>query len=77
MGRLFAAMALIVVSVGACGSGGSGTRGIAGFTACGGSLAGSWRVVATEVDIEQAETLEQAQRGVTGNIVTWMQLLKI
>jgi len=56
MERLFATrvMALIVVSAGACGSGGNGTPGIAGFTACGGSLAGNWRVVATEVDIEHS-----------------------
>lgn len=54
IGRLFAGTALMAVSVGACGSSGDGTSGIAGFTACGGSLAGTWRVVATEVDIEHS-----------------------
>jgi hypothetical protein len=52
--RLLVAITLIVVSLGACGAGDNGKAGIAGFTACGGSLAGNWRVVATEVDIEHS-----------------------
>lgn len=54
IGCRLAVTALVVVSVGACASSDNGTSGIAGFSACGGSLAGSWRVVATEVDIEHS-----------------------
>jgi hypothetical protein len=51
--RTIGALVLGALAIGACSSG-HGVSGIDGFKACGGSLTGSWRVVATENDFETA-----------------------